>query len=213
MARADTRGPTFELKWPTSFRASLTLRRSLALELWSTTYSDQRCPMDTEDARLAVWRSWLDKDSILEGWDRKLWNEFYALLHHRAMWRGYREILDASPDRPETSSSRFPERERPLPRPVEHRRIMHVRALALVVHRRDVRDCMEDRGDRERLARTKPSERYEQPNPQQTTTLARSLNGRYPTWSKEISVGRYLYSGRGGSILRPGRRSSPVLAT
>jgi hypothetical protein len=50
----------------------------------------------SDDARLAKWRSWLDKSAIPEGWDRNLWDEFYALLHRRAMWRGYRVMIESS---------------------------------------------------------------------------------------------------------------------
>jgi hypothetical protein len=62
--------------------------------------SDTRLPpLDAADqAKLAEWRSWLEKDFIPEGWDRNLWDEFYALFHRRAMWRDYRDVEDASPD-------------------------------------------------------------------------------------------------------------------
>ena len=36
-----------------------------------------------------MWKSWLQKDAIPEGWSRNLWDEFYGLLHRRAMWRHY----------------------------------------------------------------------------------------------------------------------------
>jgi hypothetical protein len=50
------------------------------------------------DDALARWRSWLDKDHMPEGWHRNLWDEFYALQHRRDTWRGYREMLLASPE-------------------------------------------------------------------------------------------------------------------
>jgi hypothetical protein len=51
---------------------------------------------DTHETKHAEWRSWLDKSAIPAGWDRNLWDEFYALLHRRAMWRGYRQMLQGS---------------------------------------------------------------------------------------------------------------------
>jgi AbiU2 len=50
------------------------------------------------DDPLARWRSWIDKDAIPEGWRKNLWDEFYAMLHRRETWRGYREMLLASPE-------------------------------------------------------------------------------------------------------------------
>jgi hypothetical protein len=50
------------------------------------------------DDALARWRSWLDKDHMPEGWHRNVWDEFYAVQHRRDTWRGYREMLLASPE-------------------------------------------------------------------------------------------------------------------
>jgi hypothetical protein len=52
-----------------------------------------------EDAeRLAVWRSWLDREFMSEDWDRNLWDEFYGLFFRRAMWRNFREMFESSPE-------------------------------------------------------------------------------------------------------------------
>ena len=60
---------------------------------------------DAEDPRLVEWRSWLDKGALPRGWDPNLWDEFYSLHFRRSMWRGFRELLKASPqDAQETAN-------------------------------------------------------------------------------------------------------------
>jgi hypothetical protein len=50
--------------------------------------------VSAEDAeRLAVWRSWLDKESMSNDWDRNLWDEFYGLFFRRATGQLPRDVL------------------------------------------------------------------------------------------------------------------------
>lgn len=46
--------------------------------------------------RVATWVSWLDKESMPEGWTRNLWDEFYAFQHRRHQWNAYMDMLGAS---------------------------------------------------------------------------------------------------------------------
>jgi hypothetical protein len=50
----------------------------------------------SDEAMLAEWRSWLDKDAMPPEWHRNLWDEFYALQHRRDQWWAFREMLSAS---------------------------------------------------------------------------------------------------------------------
>ena len=54
---------------------------------------------EAQDAeRLATWRSWVDFGAKPESWDKNLWEEFYGLQYRRQMWKGYRAVVDASPE-------------------------------------------------------------------------------------------------------------------
>ena len=49
-----------------------------------------------EPGLLARWRSWLDEKP--DDWHRNLWDEFYALLHRREMWRRYQRLVRDAPE-------------------------------------------------------------------------------------------------------------------
>src|SRR4051794_23880684 len=52
----------------------------------------------TDQELRAEFRWWLDKDAMPSDVKRNLWDEFYALQFRRDQWRGFREMVDASPD-------------------------------------------------------------------------------------------------------------------
>jgi hypothetical protein len=53
------------------------------------------------------WQSWVDPDAKPERWNYNLFREMIELLHRRDSWRGFVEMVQASPDNAQAPASAF----------------------------------------------------------------------------------------------------------